>query len=316
MLNLEHIPYTAVSDEGVSYEHWRKSLEPRYAVVWRDMSLGYLSIAILLFALAKAAGLGVAAQLAIGIAGGAAIGFTLAFLSLFLHEAGHYNLHPSRSVNDRLATIFLCALFGLDIRSYRKIHWLHHRHLGTPDDTESSYFNALTTGFLLETLTGIHLLRIMRKRNEGGLLTAGMKKDSFRMLVAGAVVNGLVVAAGFWLGGWAPSIAWVLGMLLFFPFFATLRQVLEHRDEAAAADADFSRDAHGKITRLFADGPLARVFGGAGFQRHLIHHWDPQVSYTRLADVEAFLSRSALTRPIIESARTTYGDAFRKLARR
>jgi fatty acid desaturase len=316
MLNLEHIPYSAVTNGDITYDNWRKTLTPRYAIVWRDIGLGYAALVLLLAGLAQASSLPVGTQIILGLPGAVAAGFLLAYLSLFLHEAGHYNLHRDRFRNDRLATIFLCAPFGLDIHSYRKIHWLHHRHLGTPEDTESSYFNALSSVFLLESLTGIHLIRVMRKRNTDGLLTPQMKKNGLKMMVTGALVNVGILAVCYFEGGWAPALAWALGMLLFFPFFATLRQVLEHRDEAAEAGTDFSRADHGKITRLFTSGAFANIFGGAGFRKHLLHHWDPQVSYTRLTDVEDFLLQCESTRPIIDEARTTYGRTLRKLASR
>jgi len=32
--------------------------------------------------------------------------------------------------------------------------------------------------------------------------------------------------------------------------------------------------------RLFGDDFFSCTFGGAGFNRHLLHHWEPQISYT------------------------------------
>jgi fatty acid desaturase len=65
---------------------------------------------------------------------------------------------------------------------------------------------------------------------------------------------------------------------------------------------------------VFGDGLIARTFGGAGFNRHLLHHWEPGISYTRLPDLEHFLNDTDL-RPIMESRKTTYGRVFWRLFR-
>jgi hypothetical protein len=45
----------------------------------------------------------------------------------------------------------------------------------------------------------------------------------------------------------------------------------------------------------------------------MIHHWDPQISYTRLKDIEKFLADCEKTSLIIQSSRTTYTKVFKKL---
>jgi len=315
MNSLEDIPYSAVEAGGIPYVSWRKTLRPRFGIVWRDLGLGFAAI-ILVFLLSFFVMVRYP-QLAVPVlpAGAALAGFFLAYLSLFMHEASHYNLHPDKKKNDRLATVLLCLLFGQDLRSYRSIHWQHHRHLGTPADTETSYFNALTPRFLFESFTGIHLLRVMRKKKNAGAISDSMKKNSKKMLLAGAATNAAIVAALFWCH-WVLSLQWIVAMVLFFPFFATLRQILEHRHEQADTHADYTRRDHGKVSRIFTDGLFSRLFGGAGFNRHMIHHWDPQVSYTRLGDVEAFLRQSPATSALLQDARTTYGRTLKSLLSR
>src|SRR5262249_17884497 len=88
------------------------------------------------------------------------IGFWMLALTGFTHEAAHFNIHPRQRTNDQLANWFICGWIAQDIAHYRKVHWSHHLHLGSPEDTEVSYHNAPTPGFLLQTLCGIHLLRV------------------------------------------------------------------------------------------------------------------------------------------------------------
>jgi hypothetical protein len=52
-----------------------------------------------------------------------------------------------------------------NIESYRKIHWDHHRFLGTTQDTENSYFRPLNNRFIIENLFGIHAIRVILQRS-------------------------------------------------------------------------------------------------------------------------------------------------------
>jgi hypothetical protein len=65
---------------------------------------------------------------------------------------------------------------------------------------------------------------------------------------------------------------------------------------------------------MFAANLPARAFGSAGFRRHLLHHWDPQTSYSRFDDFEGFLMQTELA-PQIDEARTSYLSTWRALVR-
>lgn len=312
--NLEGISFDeVVNNQGLSYAGFRNGLRPRYGKVWLDISKGYffllLTAGCFLFLDNRLHAYWWAFVIPLALL----IGYIAAYLALFIHEAGHFNIHPDKKTNDRLATFFLCLPFGLSIKSYRKIHWQHHVHLGTPQDTEISYFNALTNLFILETLTGIHLLRTMQKKGSVDILTNEQKQQSRIMLLAGFLLHAIIITVSIISGYWAFAIAWCMGFGIFFPFFATIRQLLEHRDELAHHATDFTRQPHGKISRLFVHTLLSSSFGAAGFTRHLIHHWDPQLSYTQLATAEIFLSNCEKTAAIIQSSKTTYFKTIKKL---
>ncbi len=312
--NLEGISFDEVAGEdGVSYTVFRNQLSPRYSTVFFDISKGY-------FFLLLVSGLLIYLSLHfqkfwwVIIPGGALlIGYCAAYIALFIHEAGHFNIHPDKKTNDRLANIFLCLPFGLSMKAYRKIHWQHHLHLGTPSDAEVSYFNALTRLFILETLTGIHLLRTVMKKGKSTLLTKEQLRQSRVMLAGGFLFHAIILLTAFFAGAWPFAISWLLGFSVFFPFFASIRQILEHRDELARRTTDFYKEQHGKVSRLFVHSIFSSSFGSAGFTRHMIHHWDPQVSYTRLADIELFLSKSEKTAAVIRASKTTYISVLKKL---
>jgi hypothetical protein len=87
------------------------------------------------------------------------------------------------------------------------------------------------------------------------------------------------------------------------------RQILEHRTHDANSDLDYHKIDQGASHRMFGSGFFASTFGAAGFNRHLLHHWDPQVSYTRLKDLEMFLKETSLNEEL-EKSKTTYLRTF------
>jgi len=310
---------TLVDEEGVSYRAFRRTLTPRWGRIAVHIGCGYAALAALLAALVLWAevtpqGITLTILAAIGV------GFMLEYLSNFFHEAAHYNLLPRRRWNDQVANILIAWMLGRRIQSYRHVQWEHHRSLGTTMDAENSYFDALGVRYLLDGLTGLKAMRTLRRwreidrraqergeRQEDGL-------GSRLWWIGVALGTDLGVAAVLWLALDAPlaAAAWLWGVLFVFPCFGSLRQLLEHRADDAHPDIDYTQVDHGAVNRLFGDGPLASTFGSAGFNRHALHHWEPQLSYTRLGDLEKYLLRTPLA-PAIRERQTTYADTVLRL---
>ncbi len=110
----------------------------------------------------------------------------------------------------------------------------------------------------------------------------------------GAALHAAVVLGLARRGRWGTACAWAVGVGGVYPLLNSTRQLLEHRD-----DAD---PARGALTRMFTKGPLSSIIGGAGFNRHLLHHWDASVSYTRFRELEDRLQPTD-ARPIMTRAR-------------
>jgi fatty acid desaturase len=136
-----------------------------------------------------------------------------------------------------------------------------------------------------------------------------------RAVILGAAVHCLILG-GLWLSGWsAAALAWILGVGGVMPLLNTIRQVLEHRTMDARAEIDYARTNQGACARIFGTGLFASTFGSAGANRHLLHHWEPEISYTRLAELERFLADTPM-HVVMEKRRTTYYAAFRSLLSR
>ena len=288
-----------------AYKRRLQSLTPRYGQVWRDIAIGYAALAAVLVAADLPLPSPWSAPLVLLAA--ILVGYGLAFLQLFIHEAAHFNLAADRRLNDRLANIFIAWHLGADAALYRMTHLVHHRNHGLTSDSERSYFQALTPRFVLEMLTGVHALRVFLGRTGAG--PAGPRTSSLWPMARGVLAHLALLSMLLACGAWRAAIAWVIGVGVFLPFFSTLRQLLEHRSPQADPAVDYGLRPHGAYTRLFRGGVLAHSFGGAGFDRHLLHHWEPQVSYTRLPDLEAYL-RTTSARAIIDQRTTTYFQAL------
>jgi fatty acid desaturase len=228
---------------------------------------------------------------------------------LFVHAAAHYEIHPNKSKNDRISDLFIGVLFGIPVKKYRKIHWLHHENLGKKDDPEHSYFNELNLLFLVKTITGLHTLSIILSRNKTVTRT-DPKKNFLTHALYTFFFHAVTLFVLFIAGGWLLLLTWLAGLVIVFPVLATLRQLLEHRDTLAQKKVDYTETDHGKISRLFGEGIFDSSFGAACFNKHLLHHWDPTISYTRLQEVEDFLKNCPETAAIIKKSKTSYLKTF------
>lgn len=314
-VELEEISKAHIFDSsGVSYRDFRQTLKPRLTQVWLELLSGHVALIGIFFTLRWVESAYPSLWPVEILLGSIFVGYFYAYIQLFFHEASHYNIARSRALNDLLANIFIGPLAGLEISQYRKIHFDHHRHLGTTSDPERSYFRALNARFIFEALSGKQVFDLLVKRSQPGQVPQYNLGDSKgRMqLFLGFAVNGAIILLLVGLKAWVSAVAWSIGVLVFFPFFTALRQVLEHRDEMADPFTDYSLVDHGETNRLFGDGPLASTFGGAGFNRHFLHHWDPQISYTCLRKLESYLANTPLKEKLA-LYRTSYGGTFLRL---
>lgn len=308
--NFQPLRQRLMAESRGEYLRFLDGLTPRYGRTWLSVLLGYGFLALVVFLAGRpAAGAG---QIVAALLGAIAVGYGIAFLQLFLHEAAHYQLARDRRLNDRLCDALISWQAGTSIGRYRPIHFAHHRHLGTTADTENSYFRPLNVRLIVETLTGIHALRILLNRNHRlARLPASDAGAAPQVVPAlrGVLLHALACAGAYAWSGWPGLAAWVLGVGSFFPLFATIRQLLEHRAPDADPATDYALRNHGAMTRMFGRGPVASTLGGAGFNRHLLHHWEPQVPCTRLAELERYLAGTSAA-PIMAARRSTYAGTL------
>src|SRR5581483_5414078 len=125
--DLEKIPKTSLKDrKGRSLLQFRKDLMPHYGKVIFDLGLGYLFLGISLVLPILLGQKFPSILWGMVPLSGLSIGFSIAYLHLFMHEAAHYNLAPSRRWNDLLSNALICVWSGQNTAAYRVIHWDHH----------------------------------------------------------------------------------------------------------------------------------------------------------------------------------------------
>ena len=306
-----------VAEDGTSWVEFRSTLTPNFARVWADIALchvmifgGYAGV------LAADWYMGGARPLIVALPLSLFIGFWMHALCTFGHEAVHYNIASDRARNDLLAEYLIWPFFAETTRHYRVHHWQHHVHLGDHQDTEISYHNCMSPWFLTRLVTGSYLVELLFRYSGQKSPTAPTAKpdgaldsDPWRghrwAVCRTALLHGCLIGIPLLLGLWIAAAAWGIAALLAYPMFNTLRQILEHRREDAPCDIDFTEVEHGAITYSFGNGFVSRYFGAAGFNRHLLHHWEPSVSYTNFDAMQTFLRGTPL-RDRIDASRRSY----------
>lgn len=308
--------YRKALSNNPDYIDFVKGLKPNYARVWLDIGLGYAFLIITMVIQYRVETSSLIWGFTLLPLSGISIGFWIAYIRLFAHEAAHHNLASNPKLNDLLADLFIGWQTGSSTEKYRKVHFKHHTHIGKPEDTEHSYFFAPTLKYILTTLTGLRALEVILFRMKVNK-TAAAKEESkaFKLpLVAlwGIFLHICILGSLAYFDGWLTALSWLGGLGSCAPFFLSLRQMIEHRKPDAKGSENYKEEPHGAYTRIFDDGVFARFFGGAGFNKHILHHWEPKISYTRLSELEAYLEKTDL-QPVLAARRTTYWSAFKQL---
>jgi fatty acid desaturase len=159
-------------------------------------------------------------------------------LFILMHDAAHGLLHPSRSVNDRVAR-WLC---GHELGAYRPYHLQHHRFVQQTEDPDlvlSAPFpisRASLRRKIIRDLTGQtffkqrfgalqHRLKTRAPGDSAWALVKAEAKNQRVFLLANAIGLAVFSATGL---GWAWVLMWLLPMATWLPLVSRLRNIAEH----------------------------------------------------------------------------------------
>lgn len=300
------------NSEGLTYSEFRKSLTTPYFRVQLSIAMNLLSIiSIVIFAMAFPTPL------------------ILVLLSLplaliehrvlnVLHEGAHYLISSKRFVNDLLTNVFSGWFVIADVDQYRITHIQHHRNLGTEDDPKQSHMDKLDFTWLISAISGLKTIQIVfqrKKFRESKLNDYKTSKRHFLVAILGIVFH-LAILFYLFQFNFEVMCWWIITTYFLAPFLGVLRNVLEHRylelvdsrvwDEVLGQETSKSNKISAQVTtRMFTLNPFSQILGSMGFTRHLIHHWDPSISYANLKKVDQFLSETKIG-SLLKSQRSTF----------
>jgi fatty acid desaturase len=204
------------------------------------------------------------------------LGLVYAHFTELQHELLHGHAFKSQRLNRGLG--FICGLFMLNSFSHYKYHHLrHHRHLGTPQNSE--FFNypekgmdspwklasaALNPGrfirvgaLMFKSLTGAKLQDIEDSKAQKH---TRQEYCAYFFIVAAAVAFTLLT------GSWFLVLAWLIPMVLIAEPAHYLIELPEHFGLDAYTEPNFNRN-----TRSIEASPLARWYTNAN-NLHTAHH--------------------------------------------
>ncbi len=163
-------------------------------------------------------------------------------LSILMHECGHHILFKRRALNDIIGHWLIAAPLFLDMNSYAKGHFIHHRYAGTEKDPDlNNYKNfpisrhSLLRKFWrdLSGQTGFRLIAAARKSQGNVMNSPGRDPDTVVTRANNTIRDGIIVNAGLLIAltlAGAPwlYLLWVTAYFTFYMLFLRIRQIAEH----------------------------------------------------------------------------------------
>lgn len=224
-----------------------------------------------------------------------------------MHEAAHYHVFKRKGSNDILGHWILGPLALADFDSYRHRHWVHHRHLGEPEDPKLTYRLNIRGWRMLTHLLGCLLLvEAARKfRQQHRDLDEPAPGDTLRWFLRTVAVQAimLMLLTGVaWLchrhsGSLEAAQASIIAYLVVYVYglgsmtvvAASIRAIVEHQP---VRPGELTTGA--AALRNFSCNPITRLcFGAYGFGEHATHHQKPALPYYQLGEATISLARQA-----------------------
>ena len=291
------------------------SRKTNYLIVFRDLLAGFCLLFLPFAASRSLASFSLYLNIVFVMFFSIWFGTWIHYLSTFFHEAAHDNLAP-KVWNDFLANYLIGPFVGLDIISYKRSHALHHKNLGTLQDTEISYYNSLDLRFISESFLLLKVFKYFYGKNQG------YRSNSYRNSIAAIrsiIFIILTACAIFICSGVILSVSWLAGLLLISPGISSTRQLLEHRPLSVPRKVNLAtllnQNQHCSenlyaITRNFGHGLIARILGGAGLNYHELHHLYPSISYTNFIKLNKLLRKRDSFAYDANLKKSTYGNVL------
>lgn len=226
--------------------------------------------------------------------------FALAFISiasfqnaltLWTHEATHYNLTRRQKLNDNLGDFFMAGPIGLTVGQYRWHHVPHHRHLNDPEfEVNPLAWTCLKGGnFIKEialTMLGKYGVQAVTRYSAQADPRHASRPNRTPAALAGfATFSGLLFLLCVWQGQWwAYFLLWIAPVLTLTLLIGNLRTIVEHQPSSDVCEAGMVKLP--AVTRVVRANWLERLLiAPIGLHYHYEHHLYAAVPYHRLREV-------------------------------
>jgi fatty acid desaturase len=308
------------NSKGELYGDFRKRLLPNYLRIQWSILLTFLTcVALSVVIISNDV---VPVLLLVGV-----VPLSLLQLRLLnvIHEGAHYLLARTRPANDLFCNLVAGWIFVVAVDQYRITHIEHHRNLGEPGDPENAHMDELDLTWLASAFSGLRTIKtlLLRKQIRHDVVREREKTPSashWIVPVCGSLIHltilSLIMVGGINLG----EACWIAATYFVTPGLGMLRNLLEHRYvgnvDPSVWDALLDNPAALKVTqattRTFTKSILSQLYGSMGFTRHLLHHWDPSISFQNLKEVHNFILDSKIG-TLVASTDTTFTRQFASL---
>ncbi|MDX1992107.1 MAG: fatty acid desaturase family protein [bacterium] len=232
-------------------------------------------------------------------------------LTLWAHEASHYNLSRDKKRNDIIGDLFVAGPIGMTVGQYRWHHVPHHLYLNDPErEVNPLAWICIRGTHLFKEI----ILSMLGKYGVQAITRYGSDDPKYEKrpsrtpasLVSFLISNGLLFALCALQGQWyAFFILWIAPIFTLTLMIGNFRTIVEHQSSSDVCDTGLVPLP--AITRVIQSHPLERLLiAPVGLYFHHEHHMYPGVPYHRLRDVRKLLTE----RGYFSSSEIVYGDGY------
>jgi fatty acid desaturase len=296
----------------MSYSDYRKILVTPYRRVQLSLVVNWVSMIFLVVATSFVN------NLLFHICVVLALSLLMHRVLLIIHEGAHYHLSLNKTMNDTISNLLAGWFVFTDIKNYRITHIQHHRNLGSSSDPENSHMDKLDLSWILSAVTGTKTALAFFKTISTGRKKSEVSEPNSPTPIFGAIIHLAIFLVIYFGLGLTSLLVWASCLLVIAPLLGMLRNLLEHRYVEAVDPIlwEIFLNTSSKpieinqiTTRTFTQSIFSKLYGSMGFTHHLIHHWDPSISYMNLKKVHEFLLSSEVG-DLLAKTDSTYTKTF------
>lgn len=208
------------------------------------------------------------------------------YLSEWIHEGAHFNIHANKVWNDFLTNILAGVFFANNVAVHRVGHFIHHRvnSYFNPDDPDTRFLVLSSRkDFILQValdLCGWNALKLFFLQRPTPRHGPRPSNSKFYILLASFHL--IVITSLLLFGSWPAYLVYYATLLTLYPLMNRLRVYGQH----VCILPDGRGTLHVEASRTLLGGWLDRFFISSSLMKyHYEHHLYPHLPYRALRDL-------------------------------